>query len=518
MKKILAVLSVLGIAGVLTGCSNMQVSNYQQNIQDFKEHIGMYTDIDKVQTVKTKIDNYVLTSTNLDSDKENKDNVPILKVETEEQTKLVEENGNNANENRQTEKLETSFEQTSENSNTSKETKQVDEFQTPKLETGDVELNPQNTFDDENKQISSLYSLSSDIDNCCENFITLKQNITDAILETQNLINKVNNKEIELTNEQKLLITEQSKQLKDLGRQLARTTTELSISLSDLNNLMLNNGDINSLSLKYMIVLDNLINGNEMLENGLHSLNLINTMFNMGTPLPPNNTGRILYGFRRNNEEPIIKDYLIDNEGNIKENTSTENNEKTEEENKENLPVATAETEQNEKNEKKGIKNIDTMQNNKKMNTDSYRNNYRNVDSFFNTALLDNEFMYGNGYGYGPMANGGLMYGYGNNGNYIQPYANGYENQNLNNNTTESVLNNNNTQQMENNTAKNKKHSKFKLAKNVDSYKDENTPTLSTRFGKIKKAVSGFFDKFHKKSKENPVYRFNPNEDGADNQ
>ena len=370
-----------------------------------------------------------------------------------------------------------------------------------------------NEVEPKDTQISTLYSLSSDVDDCCEDFVTLKQNITNAILETQNLIDKVNKKEIELTNEQKMLITEQSSQLKDLGRQLARSTTELSISLSDLNNLMLNNGDLNTLSLKYLIVLDNLVNGNEMLENGLHSLNMINNLFNMDTTLPPNNRGRILYGFKHNNEEPIIKDYLIDNEGNIKENTNDSENIEPSEESQENNNL-TEETNVEVKKEKSKIKNIDTMQNNQKMNIDSYNNNNRhNVDSFFNTALLDNEFMYGNGYG--PMANGGIMYGYGNNG-YNQPYN---ENATANNgqynegaNTNRSVLNNNNTQNKEQNVGR-AKNKKFKISKNVDSYKDVNTPTLTTRFGKIKNAVSGFFNKFHKKDKANPIYRFNPNDD-----
>lgn len=503
MKKILAVLSVVGIAAVLTGCNNMKVDNFQTNIDEFKEHVSAYTDIGKIQSAKTNVGKYVLTSS-LASENEDllKQTDPILRVDE------VEQPAENEMDN------EINFDE-------SQETNPDNELNQPKLEVGDVEIDQpsqdeQTEITPTDKQISTLYSLSSDIDDCCENFVTLKQNITDAILETQNLINKVNNKEVELTAEQKMLITEQSKQLKDLGRQLARTTTELSLSLSDLNSLMLNNGDLNTLSLKYLIVLDNLVNGNEMLENGLHSLQLINSMFNTTRPLPPNNTGRILYGFRRNNEDPVIKDYLIDENGNIKENTDENVNQDNQTENS-TTEIST------EPKEEKGIKNIDTMQNSQKMNIDSYNtNNRHNVDSFFNTALLDNEFMYGNGYGYGPMANGGLMYGYGDTG-YNQPYNNGYaQNANQlrnNNNTNNGVFNADNTQHNEqtNNQNNKQKSKKFSLTKNVDSYKDANTPTLSTRFGKIKNAVSGFFNKFHKKNKENPVYRFNPDDDELNN-
>ena len=126
------------------------------------------------------------------------------------------------------------------------------------------------------EQISTLFSLSSDIEDSCDDFCELKENITKAIAETQNLINKVQLKEIELTNEQRLFITEQAQQLKNLGRQLSNITTELSFNLSDLNTLMANNNqDMDNLSLKYLVVLDNLINGNEMLQSGLSSLNLI---------------------------------------------------------------------------------------------------------------------------------------------------------------------------------------------------------------------------------------------------
>jgi len=66
--------------------------------------------------------------------------------------------------------------------------------------------------------------------------------------------------------------------------------------------------------MKYLIILDNLVNGNEMLYNSLYSLNTINSL------LGQNINGNIMYGYRRNNEPPIYKNYSINN-GEISENT-----------------------------------------------------------------------------------------------------------------------------------------------------------------------------------------------------
>ncbi|MBR6779107.1 MAG: hypothetical protein IKM43_03075 [Clostridia bacterium] len=340
------------------------------------------------------------------------------------------------------------------------------------------------TNKEEIEQISTLYSLSADIDDSCDEFCELKTRLTNAIIETQNLIQKVQTEQIELTPEQRMLITEQSKQLKELGRQLSFATTDLSVNLSDLNQLMRDgNGNLDALSLKYLVVLDNLVNGNEMLANGLNSLNLINQMFYMNSNMPGNNQGRILYGFRRNNEPPVVKDYIIDENGQMIENN--QNQEQTE------LVNQNEETLADESN-----KNIDTYnQPLLKSNIDTFGNTRNNIDTFFNTAWLDNNFMYGNG---------GYPYGMGMHNGYY-PYVQNRQNFNNFANTTESVNNDNNTQYTPKQTKK-----KFKLKKNVDTYKDENTPTVSAKITTIKNNISNFFNKFSKKEKkvENPVYKY----------
>ena len=512
MKKLLAVLSVVGVATLITGCSDdMKINttnNYVKNINDFKEQVTAYSKINSNQNTKVILGKYKL-STSIDNNEIKEDlqktNLNENMVEDENETKISinnEQNNNKLNLDEPIIKIEDLPSDYSKPQNNNQENEET--------------LNK----DTSNEKISTLYSITNDIDNCCEDFITLKQNLTNAIVETQNLINKVNSKEIELNNEQKLLIIEQSKQLKDLARKLSTITTELSISLSDLNSLMLNDGNLDTLSLKYLIVLDNLVNGNEMLENGLHSLNLINNMFNTSAPLPPNNTGRILYGFRRNNEDPVIKDYLIDKNGNLVENEQNQPEKNAENQNSQLTETKTIEDQNgNEAKNESKKNNIDTMQNNSlNTNIDSYRNHNQNIDSFFNTALLDNEFMYGNGYGnpYGAGMGNGLIYGNGINDNaaYYQnsrtiPNNNQYSNQNNNfiNTTNYGVDNSKNTQQNENNPTyqTNSQRKKFKFKNNIDTYKDANTPSLSTRFGKVKKSISGFFNKFSKK-KENTVF------------
>ena len=406
--------------------------------------------------------------------------------------------------------------------------------------------------DENSTQISTLYSLSSDIEDSCDEFCELKEEIVDAINETQNLISKVQSKEIELTAEQKIFISQQSEQLKNLGRRLSAVTRELSLSLDDLSTLTQNNvNNMDILSLKYLIVLDNLINGNELMENGLQSLNMINSLFDINSNIEPNNRGRILYGFRRNNEQPIIKDYLIKEDGQIVENNlsnTSENNEGVDMNEKtdsttleDNVEDNFQDTQINDniqntnsiddinamqntqtKNSSK-LSNVDTYNNRRfNSNIDTYGNNFKNTDTFFNTALLDNEFLYGRG-----------GYPYANNYMYNNPYSMNYYNQNneLNSNTgntnndqnttTNSVDSDNTTldKVQEKSEKRNKKLNK--LQKNIDSYRDENTPSLKSKFNKFKQSVSNFFAKFsvpkQKGQYENPIYKYN-NVDSKNNE
>ncbi len=469
MKKIVPILSIIGASALIVGVSTAQKTEKKENFinyfNSFKEDVE---DFSKVDTQMTSI---ALNKYKIALDTELKD--------------LIESNEN------------------SEMSLMDNASYEIDEKEDSQLlnQENQKEVAPAVEEDIVREQISTLYNLSSDIENSCDDFCELKENLSNAILETQKLIEKVQQKELELSNEQKLFITEQAQQLKNLGRQLSSSTTELSISLSDLHTLMAsNNQDMDKLSMKYLVVLDNLVNGNEMLQSGLETVTLMNQMFNMNlNTLPSNNRGRVLYGFQQNNNPPVVKDYYINENNELIDNTNQ--NEKSEE----------TETNTNNENDEntENLEGIDTFKNSKlRSNIDTYSNTNlpHNVDSFFNTALLDNEFMYGNGYG--------------NNGYYgANPYMQGYANYERTNTTNgvdrlNKTPNNEDYQENSNNESnKNfkKKKRKFELKKNIDTYKDANEPDIKTKLGNIKNSIKGFFSKTEvgdEKKIQNPVFEF----------
>ena len=51
---------------------------------------------------------------------------------------------------------------------------------------------------------------------------------------------------------------------------------------------------------------------------------------------------------------------------------------------------------------------------------------------------------------------------------------------------------------------------KFKIVKNIDTFKNADTPTPKQRFAKIKTSVNEFFAKFKKLDKDvqNPIYKY----------
>lgn len=512
MKKILPIIAIIGSTTLLTGCNQTSLNiKFKENIKSFHESLTKYEKVNASGLEKT-IGRYKLSisspegATLVDTPatfdesgiilkKQDDKNLANVESIVEYSENIAEDINDNAEDelttdNQNSDKFEnnsnTDESITDENANTL-----VDDDKTNNNEMIDIK-------DDSSNEISTLYYLSEDIENSCDEFCDLKEDILDAIAETENLIEKLKNKEINLTREQRLFVNEQSNQLKNLSKQLSKITTELSFNLSDLNAIMeLNNQDLDTLSLKYLIVLDSLINGNEMLQNGLSSLNLMNNMVNLSRSNGQNN--KIIYGYQKNGEEPIIKNYYIDESNEIVENTlnSTDSNKNTANDNIET-------TEANAENSKnKG--NIDTYKNsNLKSNIDTYGNNRQNIDTFFNTALLDNEFMYGNN---------GFAGGYGGFG-YANPYMNqyyNYEQSNKNNleNATRNSVNNENTTQNDENVETKKK---FKLKNNIDTYRDENTPDIKTKINNFKQAVSGFFKKFNVNPKDdirNPIYRFN---------
>lgn len=512
MKKFLPILTLIGASALIVGCGDnfqsKQNIDYAENVSNFKIQLDNYSKLDAKKVSNEKLSKYKMlfsapndatlvnsNETELESNT-NQDNISLPLND------LESENGinNNLADDQQDVDTEDNVDDKTENNlitDTPKNPLETDN----NIETDDNELeqNTNNQMADK-KQISTLYSLSNDIEDSCDDFCNLKQEITNAIVETEQLIARVKNKEVELTSEEKIFITEQSQQLKSLAKQLSKTTTELSINLSDINNLSTIK-NLDELNLKYLIVLDNLVNGNEMLENGLYTLNMINSVFN--TSNLGDNKGRIIHYQQKNNTPPIIQDYSIDKDGNVINNLPNEQSEN--EKQNENIDETQEKSEVSKKN-------IDTyLNNNLKSNIDSYYSNTpKNIDTFFNTALLDNEFMYGNGGGYG--YNFPMMNGYGMNG--ANAYGmNGLNNPYNQNNTTYGVNNQYNTQQNtinKNNTTKNKTK-KLKINKNVDTYRDENTPTLSTRITNIRNSINGFINKIKGPNKnnkiKNPIYR-----------
>ncbi len=546
MKKFIPILSILGVSALLySGCNNTVADigkdTLQENLNVFTSQLNEYSNVNEDKIERTLLNKYNLSFSTPDNtiltasdNQENgimtlpyyedeKDIPPISLYNNESnlEKKIDADSTNSSQENSlDNENInisdDTLNDTNNDNKNIVENNESNDNLVTDKNNDNDTELTDETDDEETNndeqdedsitdketlESISTLYSLSSDIDESCEEFCELKEEITSAIVETQNLINKLNNNEIELTPEQRIFISEQSSQLKNLGRQLSTITTELNISLSDISNIMKNSGNqIDALNLKYLIVLDNLINGNEMLQNGLNSLYMMNQIFNSNNIIPPNNTGRILYGFKRNDETPIIKDYLIDKDGNISENTDNANN-----------PTNTTENADNET-----LSNVDNyLPNISKSNIDTfYNSNEKNIDSFFNTAWLNNM----------------------NRGMYNAPYANGYNNPynelpmgqpnyyhdnpnaRTNENTTNGVDTDNNTQDIENNKKLEKKKFKFYISKNIDTYKTGDAPTLSAKFKDFKNSFAKFFKKLRPETGvENPIYNINNDDKMHDN-
>ena len=476
MKKILPILGLVTSGLLLTACqpnmNNNDNNDLQNNVKLFTESVNEYLNLNENNKTISTMNKYAVSIEEGDVD-------------------LISEDTTN---DQATENLTI----ISDEQDATPISPDIDELDEENIEE-DIESNPTNQEDDDDASVSPLYSLSTDISESCDQFCELKNQLYSAIIETENLISKLQNNEIDLTPEQKMFITEQSSQLKSLGNKLSQVTNELSFELSDLGQLMsMSNRDTDRLALKYLLILDNLVSGNQMLQSSLASLNMINQMANMNyMNIPNNNQGRVLYGFQKNNEPPIIKDYYIDESGELIENKDDDNE-------------SDLVQEEDSENDQNG--NIDTYTNTElTSNIDTYGNQNRNIDSFFNTALLNNEFMYGNGYG-----------GYGGYGIYgMNPYINQYASyENFNQNSiNDNRLNNQEIDQKNENNAKNieksvknekKSSKKFKFTKNIDTYRDSNTPDLKTKVHNIKEKVSGFFSKFSRPKEDikNPIYRY----------
>ncbi len=455
MRKIIPILAISSIGLLLNGCSGqMNTNNLKDNVDTFFTSVQDYLNTTETPTITTLNKYVVSVEDNLDNEEDTTPNA----IEDQE---------------------------------ISPEDDSIEEYESDQKIINEDNTISDNILDsDENEssnRISTLYSLSSDIEESCNEFCRLKEDITDAILETENLLLKIQNKDIELTTEQKIFLLEQSNQLKTLARELNKTTNELSFQLTDLSNLQLTNTDPDTLSLRYLMVLSNLMNGNDLLSNSLMSLRMLNNIsyLNQMNGMD-NNSAKILYGFQRNDEPPVIKEYVINQDGEISENSMEVESDTNEQDNEQDSYTTNSTTDL-------------------KSNIDTYGTNYKNIDTFFNTALLDNEFMYGAG-GY-PM-NG--MYG-------MNPYMNQYnqyahQNQQIiNDNSANNDIKNNNIEENEqkNDKIEQKRVKKSKFSKNIDTYRNENTPDLKSRISNIKSSIKGFFSKIspNKDNIKNPLYR-----------
>lgn len=566
MKKIIPILTLLSMPVMLCACNTdnekayTSYDNYKTNINNFQKNLINYANNSENGLSKLTLNKYKLTFALPEN------NLPIA---TQPANELNENNENELNKNNELNKTnengqadknittlpnkdfkpvdigsgnKNSEQQNNGNENQNEDTKtDIDPDQSKALDEQQPTILPkQETQDKTNttpasqtdfQKISTLYTLTKDVDNECNAYCQLKTSLVNAITETNKLIDMVNNNELELTNEQRLFLTEQSHQLKNLGRQLSTATTQLSFSLNDLNTAISNQTDIDQLSMKYLIVLENLVNGNEMLENSLYSLNLINQLMHMPATSNSNNTGRILYGWQQNGQPPIVYDYLLDKDGKLinNEENKYENDANNTNDSEKNADDTPKQTETNQP-----VKETETSNDNTTKRTwltpniDTYGNYRSNIDTFYNTALLNrfNNGRYGYGmngfngyYGtYGAFPNNGNgFYGYNNmNNGYMQnnPYFNNnFNNSNQNLNYNDSTINSDqsmlNTQDNVNTNKPARKKKQFKLNKNIDTYRDENTPTPAQRFSNIKDSVLNFFSKFRKPEKDkikNPIY------------
>ena len=167
MKKIIPIITVLSVSCLLTGCNQTEnkVSNnsIKDNVNTFKTCLENYTNLRSEQLNQNKLNKYVLTLVEpIDENKEeidpkfsvDEDNLDTLEYLDEKSEDAIPENLNN-NESEDSENLDIED---------NKDIEQAEDDDSEKLD---------NTT--KNKQISTLYSLSNDIDNSCDDFCELKE-------------------------------------------------------------------------------------------------------------------------------------------------------------------------------------------------------------------------------------------------------------------------------------------------------------------------------------------------------
>ncbi len=339
----------------------------------------------------------------------------------------------------------------------------------------------------------------------------LKQCLMNAIKDTMDNLDQYKNNETELTNEQKLYIKEHSNSIKFLAETLEDLNEELICVIDGCENCDDNEQFETSVSL-YLNAINSLEERINVLQSSLSSLQLIN---NIGNP----------YLYPRFIQKPNyvnFNDNIVDNKDNGSNNTdNTDNNltedpSNTEQDNtKTDIDQDSSANISNQENiESDGSVEVEQSTNTVdeddkpttfglKSNIDTYAPTKRNIDTFFNTALYDDNYMYGNNYmpyGYG----GGYGMPYGN-GYMASPYANGLNSNLVNRNVVENTSKQDNfcencgTASVENNASEDSKKAKkfrVKKAKNIDTYADVTVKSNINTMGESK--ISNFFkEKFN---------------------
>lgn len=350
----------------------------------------------------------------------------------------------------------------------------------------------------DNKQ--TLNYLNETLNQTNMEYENLKQVLVVAINDTMNYLENYRNNPQELTNEQKLYIKEHANSIKYLAETLENLSEEVicTIDCKDCGDC----DDINETAGIYITTIQNLENRIQTLLNAINSLQLISTMgsglFNSPTFIPR----YALYHITKDiKDEDIIQSNETDNTDESIESDSLNSENTTE--NKDsyatdtNLNIADNSTNDNNSNNKPTTFNL-------KSNIDTYAPTKRNIDTFFNTALLDDQYMYnGGGYGYGMPYNGYGMYG-GGLGNPYGGYNSNMVNREYLNKQVVNQTNNSNIPTSANIDSTNTpdkieqlKKLPTKKSKNVDTY------TLSTIKSNINTMGESKISKFVKDKLKN---------------
>ena len=423
-------------------------------------------------------------------------------------------------------------------------------FSTSDDDGNETELNKQETINYLNQTFEQANS----------EYEQLKATLTTAIKDTMDYLESYKNGETTLTNEQKIYIKEHTNSIKFLAETLEDLSEDVicAIDCKDCDE-----DSFEETTSQYLTAINDLEHRIQTLHNTISSLQFINNISNpyfvAGSRFAPNH----IYGFdyssqndnntetQNNNvhnqtNQPIDNNLNIDEDGAVEveddQNTIDEKDENNSDMVADNQNSTDTETD-NTNTDNNSDNNEELANNNQapttfglKSNIDTYAPTKRNIDTFFNTALQNNEYMYGGGYGYGmPYGYGGygMPYGY---GGYNMGYGAGFNNpyQELNSNlvnrevlenrqnTTNPIANIDNESNSNNNDNVEKpKKIRVKRAKNIDSYTGTTVESNINTMGESK--ISSFIkEKFNNlknkvKNKKNGAQNELPSQENTQN-